>query len=223
MIRTTEPLAALVERWPAAAGVFQSRRLDYYCRGEQSLSAACAAAGLDAKAVADEIESAGTPAPGAEDWTARPVGDLVRHILRRFHDPLHPEILRLQALARRVESLHAASPDCPRGLVRHLEALGYALEEHLAKEEEIVFPLLAHGHFERAAPAIRAMMAEHEQHAAALRRTRELTHDFGLPADACPAWQGLAADLERLEHSLMDHMHMENYVLFPRALAGVAH
>lgn len=218
MIRTTDSLASLAARSPAAARVFRRHQLDYYCRGERPLASACQAASLDPSRVAAEIEAEGCGSAAVEDWVTRSVTELVRQILQRYHEPLHPEIVRLQELARSVENGYAAKPDCPRGLVCHLESLGYSLEEHLAREEEIVFPLLVHGHFERAAPAIRAMRLEHDQHAQALRRTRVLTHDFRLPAEACETWRALSTGLEELERDLMDHMHVENYVLFPRAL-----
>ena len=218
MIRTTDSLASLASQSPAAARVFRRHQLDYYCRGDRPLASACQAASLDPTWVAAEIEAEGRGSTAVEDWVTRSVAELVRQILARYHEPLHPEILRLQELARSVENVHAAKPDCPRGLVGHLESMGYSLEEHLAREEEIVFPLLVHGQFERAAPAIRAMRAEHDQHAQALRRTRVLTRDFRMPAEACETWRALSSGLEELERDLMDHMHVENYVLFPRAL-----
>lgn len=223
MIRTTDSLASLATRSPGAARVFRRYRLDYYCQGERPLLHACQTANLDPQRVAAEIEvESGTGLP-AENWETRSVAELVRQILDRYHAPLHPEIIRLQDLARRVECVHAGHPGCPRGLVTHLEGLGYALEEHFAKEEEIVFPLLVQGQFERAAPGIRAMVAEHEQHAAALRRTRILARDFQEPDTACETWRDLNAGLERLERDLMDHMHVENYVLFPRVLESARH
>lgn len=223
MIRTTDSLACLAARFSGAAQVFRRHRLDYYCQGERALRLACQAVNLDAEQVATEIEIESRNLLPAESWETCPVDELVRRILARYHEPLHPEILRLQDLARRVECVHAGHPACPRGLVAHLEALGYALEEHFAKEEEILFPLLVQGQFERAAPAIRAMVAEHGQQAAALRRTRILAREFQDPDTGCPVWRDLNVGLERLEGDLMDHMHLENYVLFPRALAPAKH
>lgn len=219
MICTTDSLAALAAQFPAAARVFRRHRLDYYCHGDRALRTACQAEHLDPEAVAAEIERESRGCAPAEAWDALPIDVLVHRILDLYHEPLHPEVVRLQELARRVECLHAGHPACPRGLVAHLEGLGYALEEHFAKEEEILFPLLVRGQFERAAPAIRAMVAEHEQHAAALRRTRVLAREFREPDAGSAVWSDLNRGLEQFERDLMDHMHLENHVLFPRVLA----
>jgi regulator of cell morphogenesis and NO signaling len=64
---------------------------------------------------------------------------------------------------------------------------------------------------------IRTMLREHDVHAFALRRVRELTGDLIAPAHACATWRALYDGLAELERELMEHIHLENHVLFPRA------
>ncbi len=158
-----------------------------------------------------------TPISTAEadlDWRSRPLGEVIEFILTRFHEPLRRDLPDLVERARQVESGAAR----PAGLASHLDQVRLAVESHLAKEEKILFPLILAGRGATALMPIRVMMAEHEDHAQNLRRTRELTHDFSLPADAPTAWRELYRDLDRLEAELAEHIALENDVLFTRAL-----
>ena len=121
-------------------------------------------------------------------------------------------------MAEKVERVHAKKPTCPRGLARHLERMLDAVEEHLAKEEQILFPLIRGGHGPKAQMPIRMMLQEHDDHGAALARTRALTNDLVPPMEACATWKALYLGLGELERDLHTHIHLENHVLFPRAL-----
>jgi len=155
-------------------------------------------------------------------WAERSPAEIVELILRRFHEPLHRELPALLADARRIEEETRADPLCPAGLGEHLEELALAVESHLGKEEKILFPLIVAGRGRAAFMPIKVMMAEHDDHAASLARTRALTHDFALPSHASPAWRALYRELERLEVDLQQHVEIENLVLFPRVMGGDA-
>jgi regulator of cell morphogenesis and NO signaling len=150
------------------------------------------------------------------DWQSQPLGAVVDFILTRFHEPLRRDLPDLVARARQLEG--SPGEDRPVGLASHLEQVRLAVESHLVKEEKILFPLIAAGRGTNALMPIRVMMAEHDDHAQNLRRTRELTGDFTLPAGASAAWRDLYRDLERLESDLAEHIDLENNVLFTRAL-----
>lgn len=151
-------------------------------------------------------------------WDAVPLTELVEHVVRRFHDPLRGQLPALIALAERVEREHAELPACPRGLAAHLRAVSEAVEVHLEKEEQILFPLIVSGRGAWAQLPIRVMLQEHEDHVAGLQRTRALTQNLVAPTDASPAWRALYDGLAELESDLHEHMLLENHVLFPRAL-----
>ncbi|HZJ52739.1 MAG TPA: iron-sulfur cluster repair protein YtfE [Myxococcaceae bacterium] len=224
MIGTKQTLGELAATVPTAAKVFYRYGLDYCCGGRQSLADACEESGLDAAEVLAAIRSdqAALQAPGEGDagWLARPLADLVQHILERYHAPLREELPRLVALARRVEQVHAGKPGCPVGLAEQLRGMRPFVEAHLLKEEQILFPLILSAHRRRAAMPIQVMLEEHDGHGAALRRIRALTGDLRLPEGACATWRELYRALGELEVELMEHIHLENNVLFPRALAG---
>jgi regulator of cell morphogenesis and NO signaling len=158
--------------------------------------------------------------PASSPWQAQSLASIVDFILSRFHEPLRRDLPVLVERARQVEVQAATSPLAPVGLTVHLEQIRLAVESHLVKEEQILFPLILAGRGRNALMPIRVMMAEHDDHTENLRRTRELTHDFSLPADASAEWRGLYLDLQRLEDELGQHIELENKVLFPRALEG---
>jgi regulator of cell morphogenesis and NO signaling len=93
--------------------------------------------------------------------------------------------------------------------------------EHLAKEERILFPMIADGFGTRVGGPVRVLQNEHDEHGMNLTRVRALTNDFTPPPAACATWQALYLRLATLEAELMDHIHLENNVLFPRALREV--
>jgi regulator of cell morphogenesis and NO signaling len=106
------------------------------------------------------------------------------------------------------------------GLAELLDEVGTEVASHLAKEEQILFPLILSGRGPMAHMPVQVMIREHEDHGQNLRRIRELTSDFALPDYACATFRELYRALAQLEVELMDHIHLENNVLFPRALAG---
>lgn len=214
---TESTLAELAATFPEASRVFHRSGLDYCCGGSRSLLEACTAHGLDPAAILREIAPSGTPDP-ADSWNARPLPGLIQYVVSRFHDDLRRELPELVALAEKVERKHAEKPSCPRGLAEHLRAVHESVLDHLAKEEMVLFPLILAGQGGHAAGPIQAMEYEHRDHARNLERTRELTNSFSPPPEACTSWQALYLRLHQLEADLMEHIHLENNVLFPRAL-----
>ncbi len=213
-------LADLATRTPAAVRVFLRRGLDFCCGGRQSLADACARAGLRPGEVAAEIEAeAGRDDEGSERWDLRPVEDLVDHILARYHEPLKADLPALVEAARKVERVHGDEPTCPKGLADALEAFTDRTLAHLAKEEQVLFPAIRRG---LAGDALRmpisVMRHEHDEHGQTLRTLRSLTGGHRPPPEACATWRALYDGLARLEADLMEHIHLENNVLFPRVL-----
>lgn len=219
METTQTNLSDLALRYPAASRLFQKRRLDFCCGGKQPLADACSARGLDADALLGEILATKPEAPGA-GWESLPLHELAEHIVTRYHVPLRDELEDIGRMAEKVERVHDEKASCPRGLAAHLRELGAALLEHMQKEEDVLFPAIRAGQGHRALGSVQALELEHRDVAAALRRSRALTDDLGPPPEACTTWRALYLRLADLEVELMEHMHLENNVLFPRALAA---
>jgi regulator of cell morphogenesis and NO signaling len=210
--QASQTLGTLAVQIPGATAVFRRLKLDFCCGGQQSLDQACTLKGLNATAVLDEIRALQqceaapeTPQPGA----------LIDHILRRYHEVHRQQLPELIRMARRVEAVHREHPQVPRGLADHLETMEQELLEHMAKEEQILFPLLKQGGHPMAIHPIGMMRHEHVSHGAQLERLSALTTQHQPPAGACNTWQALYAGTARLSEDLIEHIHLENNVLFP--------
>ena len=213
-------LGELATQYPLSTKIFHHYGLDYCCGGKDNLEDACREKQLSPDQVLAEIAKEDASEDRRIQWNERPVGELIDYILTRYHAPLREEIPRLIALAAKVEQVHADKKDCPKGLHRHLVAINDAVEGHLAKEEQILFPMIQTGQMHGACNPIRVMMLEHEEHGENLRKTRDITRNFFLPGEACSSWRELYRGLEQLEKDLMDHIHLENNILFPRVAAA---
>lgn len=212
-----QTLADLAVIHPAASRVFHRNRLDFCCHGQRPLAEAAAERGLDPAGLLAEIEAEESSAP-SERWDEKALPQLIEFIVDHYHARLRTELPELVAMAERVETVHADKPSRPRGLAAHLREAHLAVLDHLAKEEQVLFPLILDGRGSLAGAPVRVLEAEHDDHAATLQRTRELTADLRPPAEACTTWKALYLRLEQLERELMEHIHLENNVLFRRVL-----
>lgn len=217
-IQPTQSVGELASTLPGASRVFHRHGLDFCCGGHVSLAEACTSARLDADSVIAEIQDEASKSEDFERWDTRPLPEVIDHILARFHEPHRQELPRLLAMARKVESVHAQKDSCPHGLAELLERIAEEMELHMQKEEQVLFPLLRSGRGRMAATPIQVMEEEHRDHGKNLERLRELTKDYSPPQEACGTWSALYLGLAELQRDLMEHIHTENNILFPRAL-----
>lgn len=219
MMDTNATLADIAVTHPAAARVFYQNRLDFCCGGRRSLADACDERGLDAAAILDDIARTAPTEADAVRWDTAPLPALVSYIVDHYHHGLREALPHIVRMARKVEARHGDKAACPAGLAEHLEGVQASVLEHLDKEEGILFPIIARGMSAHAAGPVHVMELEHEHHKADLLRIRALTDDLTPPAEACTTWRALYLALQQLEQELMEHIHLENNILFRRALA----
>ena len=202
-----------------ASRVFYKYGLDFCCHGNVSLKETCDRKGINFEMMVEEIQQEGQVAEETFDrWDEKPLDELIGHILVRFHAAHRRELPRLIAMAKRVETVHDTKSDCPHGLRSCLEQMSTELERHMQKEERILFPMICGGQGALAIMPVQVMEQEHEEAGENLARVRKLAHDFLPPDEACATWRTLYFDLAEFEEELMQHIHLENNVLFPRAL-----
>jgi regulator of cell morphogenesis and NO signaling len=146
---------------------------------------------------------------------ANPVRGLISFILDRYHQTHRRELPELEALARKVEIVHAAHAQCPSGLADFLSETLQELEMHMQKEEQMLFPALLAGGAGCAPFAMRRMRAEHAEHDERLEQLKARTNDFTPPEGACGSWVRLYAGCAKLYDDLRAHIDTENNVLFP--------
>lgn len=217
----------LVRAAPIRARVFEKLGIDYCCGGKKPLAEVCAAKGLDAATVLTMLEAIDGAEAGAglADAGAMSVAQLCDHIETTHHHYLREELPRLDFMTRKVATVHGA--DEPRLVEIRAVFEPFALEllAHMEDEESAVFPrirALTGNEAEREAlrATITELEQEHAQAGDALSRFRELTDGYAPPEWACNTFRALYDGLARLERDMHQHVHKENNVLFPRALAA---
>ena len=153
---------------PGATAVFRRLKLDFCCGGQVSLQHACAQKGLDTDAVLAQLAPLQRQEQAAPD--ARDPAALIDHILTRYHAVHREQLPELVRMARRVEAVHRDHPDVPTGLAALLEQVEQELLDHMAKEEQILFPILKAGGSAMVVYPITMMRMEHTSHGQMLER-----------------------------------------------------
>ena len=218
---------------PASIRVFESLGIDYCCGGKRSLSEACAQADVAIDCVLEQLAQVARDSQPSqsEEWKERPVRDLIAHIVEKHHRFVRQETPRVDSLLAKVAAKHG--PTHPEILQIELlfTAIGQELATHMLKEEHVLFPYLEQ--MEQAARSgspmpsscfgsvqrpIANMVAEHDDAGALLARIRQLSNGYTAPSGACPTFVALYRGLEEFERDLHRHVHLENNILFPRAV-----
>jgi regulator of cell morphogenesis and NO signaling len=231
--KTVRELAVEV---PSATRVFEKLGIDYCCGGGKKLNDACNQAKLAVDQVLRDLELAEKSRQerqeSATDWNTEPLADVIGHIVKKHHAYVQSEIPRLQHLAEKVSSKHGpAHPETVK--VNELfQALANELTMHLMKEEQILFPYVVRMEeskiektpvipscFGTVEHPIQMMVMEHDSAGDVLRELRVATSDYKLPEDACTSYRTLYTGLLEFEADLHQHIHLENNILFPRAVA----
>ena len=216
--RADQSLGTLAVELPGATAIFRCLKLDFCCGGQQTLAAACASRGLDTTALLAELAAlarGGTPDAPHESVA------LIDHLLTRYHEVHRQQLPELLRMARRVEAVHREHPQVPAGLAALLAGIEAEMLDHMAKEEQVLFPMLRTGGHPVVHP-ITVMRHEHNEHGARLRELQALTDAFTPPSGACTTWRALYAAGQQFVDDLMQHIHLENNLLFPRFESGAA-
>ncbi len=221
-LQSDTPVGQLAREFPLATRVFHRHGIDYCCGGGQPLNEACTKHGENTETVLAEIRAElDAPAAPAQRWDQAPLEDLIDHILVTYHQPLNEELPRLMQMSAKVLQVHGdKDPETLSELNSVFLALKNELEHHMQKEEQILFPMIRQGEGPMAGDPISVMEDEHVSAGAALERINKLTKGYEVPEQACNTWRALWHGLAALEESLHQHIHLENNILFPRALNG---
>jgi len=220
----------LVLENPARARVFERLGIDYCCGGSQTLADACKAAHRSIGEVAAELDHSESAAPEA-DWRNVPLANLAQHIVDKHHSFTQAEITRLTSLISNVVSAHGANhPELFR-VQTIFAGLSEELREHMRKEEELLFPYITEmeeavrtkgrppeAMFGTVQNPVAVMIMEHEASGQALEKLSEVTNGYVVPTDGCASYWALYEGLPAFAADLHQHIHLENNILFPRAV-----
>lgn len=219
MIDPSRTVADLVLEQPSRARVFEGLGVDYCCGGRQSLNAVCDARGLAVEDAVAALESAAGVPSAERDWASAPLSELCDHIVTAHHDHLREELPRLDGLLEKVVRAHGDGRPELSELRDTFVALRSELEEHIVTEETQLFPLVRSGG-PYDAEQVAELEHEHAWAGSALARLRDLSDGYDLDHALCNTHRATLDGLRELELDLHQHIHEENNVLFPRALAA---
>jgi len=214
-----DPVGQLAIAFPGASRVFHRHRIDYCCGGARSLHEACVAAAADPQRILAELTIEAREPNTVNGLADVPLTQLIDHILVRYHQPLKAELPRLRSMTAKVAAVHGALHPALKEVNAIFTRFAEETDAHLLKEETILFPWICAGAGTSSGVPIACLRDEHDHHGANLRRLRDLCDDYNPPADACATWRALYLGLADLERELMEHISLENNLLFPRALA----
>src|SRR5215217_5691717 len=232
MINTGMTVREVAMELPQSTRLFEKLRIDYCCGGHRPLAEACASAGVDVSEVMEMLagvtQSEDTAALAFQNAS---LPELITHILDTHHVFTKSEMERLQSLTDKVIGAHGANHPELLQLRELWQRLCADLKPHMFKEEQVLFPYMialaqAADHkwatpfapFGTVNNPIRMMMREHDDVGEILRELRTVTSDYTTPADGCISYRTLYEALEAFEKDLHQHIHLENNILFPRAI-----
>jgi regulator of cell morphogenesis and NO signaling len=217
---------------PAAAPILEKAGMDYCCGGKQTVGEACLKAGMPAEVLLERLrEAKGQISPELKDWTTATMGELARHIVNKHHSYVREANPRISDHLAKVAQKHGDNHPETQRIQDLFEVLANELMQHMQKEEMIVFPYVEQmsaaaesgtklhpPFFGTVQNPVAMMIKEHDSAGELIGQIKELSGSFTAPADACTTFALVYRELEEYDHDLRLHIHLENNILFPRAV-----
>lgn len=213
-----------------AAAVFERFDIDFCCGGGRLLVDACQRAAVSPDAVEQALQSLPPQdvCDGADvaDW---PIDRLADHIVATHHEYVRSALPAITRWLRRLRAVHGANHPELLSASASFERMSIELAQHMLKEELVLFPYIRElsstpagrvkpSPFGTVQNPIRMMEREHREVDGEMLLIRELTNSYKPPADACSTYRVCLAELEQFESDLHRHVHLENDLLFPKAV-----
>ncbi|MDE3153806.1 MAG: iron-sulfur cluster repair di-iron protein [Acidobacteriota bacterium] len=223
-------VSAIVAENPRAAAVFERFGIDFCCGGQRPLGVVSRERGVALPDLLEALSSGDASAAGTVPrFTTWSLGLLVDYIVENHHAWVRQASPVLLQHTRKIAQVHGRNHPELVEIAAQFETLAEDLELHMMKEEQVLFPYLKElgearrggrpqAGFMSAGGPIAMMMREHEQAGGEMATIRALSHDFTVPEDACGTFRACFQELRDFERDLHQHVHLENNVLFPRAL-----
>jgi regulator of cell morphogenesis and NO signaling len=230
---STQSIREIVATQPSAAKVLERFDIDLCSRAGDSLDQACAELQLSVDQVLEKLEDAQAGERGASglDPAIFPTSRLIQHIVRVHHQVVRQELPRLAELSHKLSTKRSERAPDLKPVETLIEELRADMFAHIQKEETVLFPFIAqmdqdsviayppaHACFRSIAHPVFMMVQEHESAGQIVEKLRRVTHGFQVPPWACATHIALFAGLAAFETDLKQHVHLENDVLFPRAI-----
>jgi len=224
----SEALGDIVVKFPNAGDIFKLNGIDFCCGGDQLLAEAATEHNIDVAYILDELNRSYDEFQklGLEivDWTSAPLHQLIDHIVNTHHAYLRQVFPPLMELTTKILRVHGQNHGEVLSKVHRLfSTLRIDMEEHMIKEEEIVFPQVvdyeknsSDDKLQKVIHAVEELDREHDGAGDIVKQIRRVTDNFKLPEDACSTYIYTFEKLQEVESDIFQHIHLENNVLFAR-------
>ncbi|WP_378954337.1 iron-sulfur cluster repair di-iron protein [Pelosinus sp. sgz500959] len=228
-----QAVGQIVAEFPQAAEIFKEHRIDFCCGGDKTLTAAVKELNLNENNILDKLNQAYATMEnqhndiGEVDWREESLTHLVDHIINTHHLYLQREMPQISEYVTKILRVHGVAHSELRKVHKLFHLLKLELEQHLIKEEEILFPLIKQYEkmstiqmLEKIRTVTNDIESEHELAGDIIKELRKITNQYALPADACASFRVAYQKLEEMESDLFQHIHLENNILHPRLLSN---
>ncbi len=214
--------------------VFEKYGIHFCCGGKVSLSAACREKGIDTATMLREIESVkSTPLDRGQNYSAWDLSFLADYIVNTHHAWLRENREQIAVYARKVAEVHGPNHPEVIEIAKIFDKIVIDMKGHLREEEEVFFPAVKRISAARKAGeepdtrdfavirvSLKKLDAEHNEIGDAVHAIRGLSKDYAIPADACNTYMVTCRKLREFEDDLHKHVHLENNILFPKAVGS---
>jgi len=229
----TRTIRSIVTDDYRAAAVFEKYSLDFCCNGGVTIDHACSEKNIDPESVYAELAQLATALreniPHYSEW---PLDELIDYIVNVHHTYVRDSMPVIYTHTKKVAHVHGSNHPEVVEIARHFEIVAAELQRHMMKEEQVLFPYIkslvsakrrVHPFtlppFVTAQNPIRMMEAEHRAAGDELYEVRSLSKNYVPPEDACTTYRVSLMELQQFEKDLHQHIHLENNILFPKAIA----
>lgn len=224
-----QTLAEIVKGDHRAAAVFEKHHLDFCCKGKRTLQQACDELNIRADDLLHEISAINLVPGNSVSFDNMSLADLTAYIMKMHHSYVKSEMTPIAGYLQKITSKHSGRHPELIKITQLFIAMKEEMELHMQKEELILFPRIkeaekyAAGHlpfnFTYLQAPVSVMEQEHDHAGETMAEIRRLTNDYVPPADACATYKLSYTSLEAFEKDLHQHVHLENNILFPKAMA----
>ena len=225
-------LSEIVKNNFRTASLFEKYGLDFCCNGKRSLTDACTEKGINPENIIKEIENMSSSGSKEEirpdNWK---LDFLIGYIINNHHSYVNRMLPVISVHTQKVASVHGENHPETKKIAEIFASINNEMRHHMMKEEKILFPhilklvALSGNRDEKNIPyfgtiknPIAMMEAEHESAGGGMSEIRKLSNNFTPPTDACETYKISFKELKEFEEDLHRHVHLENNILFPKAI-----
>ncbi len=214
------------------ASVFKSAGIDFCCTGNRSIQEACAKKNISVENLLEQLKNAASSSTqDSIDYQSWPLDLLADYIEKKHHRYVEQKTQEIQPYLDKVCRVHGDRHPELFEINEHFTTTAGELAMHMKKEELVLFPFIRkmekarlnnekieRPHFGTVQNPILMMMSEHTAEGDRFRKIEALSNNYTPPQDACNTYRVTFSLLKEFEEDLHLHIHLENNILFPKAI-----